>query len=726
MSLLAASLLAIPVVIHLFKPRKVRQTPFSSLRWLHLSQQKLARRVKWHQVLLFLLRAAFLLLLVLALAKPTYSPAGQSGFAERFVILDVSRSMGYQSVSRPSPIEVGKEVAEKIITRGLAGDRTAVLLTGSSSRALGPLARDPEVYLPALRAATAGATDTDLTSALQVIRPMLARRRPGTRVELFFITDNHQQSWRQGGIATFLKDLGAFVHVEVIDLGVAGAQNAWIADARLVESARPARRVIRVQVGCVGDAAQQRIVRVGGLPGLPELTHPLRIEPGNLAQADLELPPSYDTHGKVARIAIGPTDALPGDDQFYLNLDAGAALKVLLVEPESTRAESLRPGFYLRTALQALALAQSHAIEPISRSAANVTPADLAQADVVLLADVPELSDAAVAALEGRVKSGGGLAIFLGPDIQPAFYNQKLHKPLLASEGLMPVALKGIATPPGGLAPLASIQWTHPLLAPLFDPILGDLAQTRFHSFYLFEAAPQSVEVLASIGDMTPALIERPVGAGKVVLFNTTANDDWSDLPRLKSFVPLIDRLLSHLAGSAIGRSFAVGDIISLPLPGSLKPGQRLTVVTPSEARVTPALLSESGRTLLRLGPVQEAGIYRVEAEGGDVEPALSFVVQVGRGDSVLTPTDAAMLKKWWDPVALEIASPDAAVKAPAGQGRIALWPWLTALACAALLAEMFLVHWLCPRMNPGVATPVVPRRGVFSVASQSQTQVKS
>ena len=79
-ALFAASLLAIPVILHLFKPRKVRQTPFSSLRWLHLSQQKLARRIKWHQVLLFLLRAAFLLLMVLALARPTYSRGARAAW----------------------------------------------------------------------------------------------------------------------------------------------------------------------------------------------------------------------------------------------------------------------------------------------------------------------------------------------------------------------------------------------------------------------------------------------------------------------------------------------------------------------------------------------------------------------------------------------------------------------------------------------------------------------
>ena len=36
-------LLAIPIAVHLFKPRKMRQTPFSSLRWLKVTRQRAGR-----------------------------------------------------------------------------------------------------------------------------------------------------------------------------------------------------------------------------------------------------------------------------------------------------------------------------------------------------------------------------------------------------------------------------------------------------------------------------------------------------------------------------------------------------------------------------------------------------------------------------------------------------------------------------------------------------------
>src|SRR3954469_15622492 len=109
-ALAAFGLLAIPITIHLLKPKRVRTMPFSSLRWLRASQHKLSRRIQWHQILLFLLRAAFLAALVLALAKPVLSGKRDRLFTERFVILDVSRSMSYEQPGGETPFVRGRKI----------------------------------------------------------------------------------------------------------------------------------------------------------------------------------------------------------------------------------------------------------------------------------------------------------------------------------------------------------------------------------------------------------------------------------------------------------------------------------------------------------------------------------------------------------------------------------------------------------------------------------------
>jgi hypothetical protein len=589
-----------------------------------------------------------------------------------------------------------------------------VLLTGSTTRSLGPPTRDASTYHAAIRKVEAGATDTDLGSALRVIRPMLARHQQGSRVELDFITDNHQRSWREGAIAVFQKDLNIPLRVRIVDVGVISPQNAWIADARLIAATKPiARRFVRVQIGCIGDAGQSRTLRLSGISGLPEISRTVQLDPAKLAQIDLELPPTFDAKGQIARVAIEPGDALPDDDSYFLNLDPHGATKVLIVESDSTRSESTRAGFYLRAALAALSSLDARALDVVTKTSDAIDASDVEHADAVFLADIPHLSDANLAALEARVKSGAGLAIFLGPDVEPTFYNTKLYQPQTPSDGLLAFPLKSIVDAPRQrLDSLTNIDWSHPLLAPLYDPVLGDLAQTSFRSHYEFDSNTQAAVVLASIDGRAPAIIDRTLGAGRVVLFNTTANDAWSDLPRRKSFVPLVDRLLSYLAGGAGGArgSFEVGEPISLPL-GNVKSGASVTVTSPTGKKLTPILEMQAGKTVMRLDDVREAGIYRVDAAG----EAHTFVVQVGRGDSVLTPIDPAILKKWWEPANVEIVAPDTAARLPGvSDKRVALWPWLVALACLVFLAEMYFVHRLCPRMNPGVVAPVVPRHGMF------------
>lgn len=703
------ALLSIPIIVHLFRPRKVRQTPFSSLRWLHLTQQRLSRRIKWHQVLLFLLRAAFITLLVLALARPMLQPAGAGQVTERFIILDVSRSMTYRAGEKPSPLERGKHLAADLVMSLQPGDRCALFATGSSTQVLWPLVKDAESRLPLLHAVRAGATDTDLDSALPLVGAMLGQCRSGADIEVFVISDNHQQSWNQGGIAAFTQDLPANVKVRLIDVGIASPQNAWIADARLLAAAE-GKRIIRVQVACVGDAEQERTLRLGGLTGLTEQTRTVELEPGRPARIDFELPAEYDLRGKIAHLSLEPEDGLPSDDHYYLNLDSQAGLNVLVIEGDAASAESLRPGLHLRTALEALATASSQAIHLTGKTSANVTAKEIAAADVILLADVPDLADTNLSALKERVQAGAGLAIFLGPNVKPAFYNGRLHTPLAPSAGLLAAPLEKIDT--GEPEPLIDVRWSHPLLTGMLDPLLGDLATARFRSFYRFERpVAKSDTVLAWIDQDTPALVERRVGAGTVLLFNTTANDDWTDLPRRKSFVPLVDRVLSYLSGGGVRRTFEVGEVVTLALPG-LTATERVTVVSPSGKRLTPTMQQLGERTLLRLDAVTEPGVYQVER----AKDSTAFVVQVGKADSVLTPLDAVTLTKWWEPADFAVVNAEAlSSDATIARRRVALWPWLVGLAGLMFLAEMFFVHWLCPRVNPSVAASVVHQRGILA-----------
>ena len=66
----------IPVILHMISRQKAPVLPFSTLRFLHNSVQRTKRRKRIHDLLLLLLRIAALVLVAVALARPTIRHLG--------------------------------------------------------------------------------------------------------------------------------------------------------------------------------------------------------------------------------------------------------------------------------------------------------------------------------------------------------------------------------------------------------------------------------------------------------------------------------------------------------------------------------------------------------------------------------------------------------------------------------------------------------------------------
>ncbi len=778
-ALFGLALLAIPLAVHLFKPRHVRQTPFSSLRWLHLTQQRMARRIQWHQVLLFLLRAGFLTLLVLALSRPIWSPTGTATGLDRIVVLDISRSMGRRVEGRPTPWETAGDIASQLIRTTLPGDRTAVLLTGSTTEVLAPWTNEATLYLPSLSSLQTGSAETQLDSAFEPIRSLLAQRRSGVHVEVVFLTDNPANGWNTSEISTFAQDIAEPVahaarvrtaevgaksdareprapqdiSLRLIDVGLPAPRNAWLTAARL--RTRNSETVLHVEASCTSDGVMQRTLRVSGLSGVEPQEFPLTLQPGRRTSLDLPLPTTFDRKGSLVTLKLEPSDELPDDDVYFCDLDSTGDPRLLLITPnrvgwdsvptvpsdstptQSGQSPNLHPGLALETAIRSLAETGSIAADGqlVLRTPITVSAAEIASADVILLADVPGLSEALSTAISERVRRGAGLAMFLGPTVDPELYNRAFVQPLVPAHSLLPGELSGSVQPDAKQDGLSSWkQWNdrHPLLTGLVDPEVGDLAGTESRAWYRFGPMTTENEVLATLEDGTPALIARRVEAGRVVVINGSADDRWCDLPRRKSFVPLVDRLLLHLQSAGVRRQFTSGETITVALPDSfvsgtaLAAGRRETpaasavpltnmpprVISPSGRAVSASVHSVSDRTWLTLSETTESGFYHIQPHAGS-DTDLVLVVQPGRADSRLEPFDPEQFRAGWTPAEMKIEQPTAsAAKAASVDRRLALEPWLVSLACLCLLAEMFLTHWLCPRMNPALSTSHHRRRG--------------
>lgn len=760
LALFGLSLLAIPVVLHIFKPRKVRELPFSSLRWLRASQHRMSKKIRWHQVLLLMLRAGFITVLVLALASPVLSSREARQWTDRFVILDVGRGMGYDDGLDPTPLERGKAIAGGLIEQVSPGDRTALLRVGTHVRAFGPLTGDASVHRNDLEAVNIEPGGARLTDVLSLIEPMRQTgEHQGEAIELHFITDNAAHKWSQGAIDHFMGRLsraGAVdarhaedeagkdvddeatddadgepavpVSVNVIDVSPEMFEHAWIADARLIERRGGRQRTLRVQVGATGAEPQTRTLHLTGIEGLGDEQQQITVTPGTFERVTFELPSAEELEldGAVAELRLEPGGPLPGDDVHWVNLDATAVTRVLVVEPEVTQVTEMQPGHHLRTALRTLDEEALGRIEVVRHAPDDVLAEAIERADAIVLAEVPELAEGDLRALEQRVRQGAGLAVFLGPTIDRTFYNNQLHDPLQPNDSLLPVQLGEPVEEPDH-SPLARLDTDHALFRGLSDPLYGDLEGTRFTNYFELEPAEDArgVRTLAHIGEREPAIIERPFGSGRVMLFNATANDAWSDLPRRRSYLPVVRRMVGELAGGLQQGTFTVGEAASMPLPvdvdGADDAAVRIEVRTPGNERFTPTLDEMRGRRVMRFDTLDEPGIYRVTVRAGDEVHSFPFVVQPDQAANLPRRMNEQALGSWWEPAdvsVLQPASPEEALAAT-DAARWLMTPWLLALAALLLAAEMFFVHYLCPRANPALSESVINRRGFFRRTTQ-------
>jgi len=138
--------IAVPIIVHLIQRERKTIVQFPSLMFVRRIPYQSVERRRIHNWLLLLMRAAAMVLLVTAFARPflhidPVSAAGAlSGAREVVILLDRSASMGYgdhwtraQAEARRVAATIGGEDKATLVLFG-SGVEEAVRATGDSSR----------------------------------------------------------------------------------------------------------------------------------------------------------------------------------------------------------------------------------------------------------------------------------------------------------------------------------------------------------------------------------------------------------------------------------------------------------------------------------------------------------------------------------------------------------------------------------------------------------------
>jgi hypothetical protein len=631
--LAGAAALAIPVLIHLFHRSRFQVVPWGAMHLLESVLRRNSRRVRLEQILLLVVRASIPALLALCMARPVLTglaPLLGEARSSVVLLLDDSYSMEAGAGGR-SNFQEAQEVAARILEQLPSGSEAAVVPMAGGAR---PLAEGLTTDLARLRGEVArlrgGFGAADVPAALAAARELLARARNPHR-EVVVIGDFQKVSWSESGIAARLR-LSEELRQDPLRPGlVLFPVGRAVTENVAVERLSPSREILGV-----GQKLGVRAhLRNHGEASYPDLRVVFRVDGRERDVARASLGPgeevqvlfthTFDAAGSHVVEVEAAADPLAADNRRLLSVPVWDRLPVLLVSgdpnPEPLRGET----DFLEIALRPYAAARAELADlvvPQVIEARDLDARRLAEARAVVLANVPQLLEPQLRALEDFVRAGGGLLVFPGNRINSAWYNSAF---LAGGRGLLPlpvVSLAGSLGPSGARASIVSQHYAHPALELFNDPRNGSLSDAQIWLWYRMrpDAAARDGEgapsVAATLDTGDPFLVEKKFGEGRVLQCAVPCDADWSNLPLRPTFLPLMQQLVTYLASRAEPpRNVEVGRSLAALLPAS-EAGKKARLTDPEGKSDEILMVDRGGRAVAEFGPARRPGLYVLEVPG--------------------------------------------------------------------------------------------------------------
>ena len=701
--LVGLAALAVPIAIHLIGRRRARVVKFAALDFLLATKRRTARKFRLRERVLLAIRAIACAAVALALAKPYTScarkgPQVTRGPQAAVLVIDDSFASAYKQSGTPW-LRRASDEARRILTQLGPEAEVAIIRAAEGSDHPSELTRDHLRLRDQLLALEPSARPADTTRALTRAAQLLAAsshlRKTVYLVSLLAKTGIH------GNDPPWGKDGPALV---VVDVRPTAMPNFAVTALRV--DADPG-------TGSRGMAFDAELANFSDAKSTVELS--LSIADRVVARGRLEVPPRErrtkrflaalpanvrSTDAAIAITSTGNLDGLAIDDRRWVRASLRDQVRVLLVDGDARTVRHDDELFYLEAALRpgdredsgtrvrSITAEELAGIEPRSRGKAGAL--DLAEFDVIVLANVAALSAERVAVLAEWVRAGGGILVAPGDRFDSAAYDRTML-PLLPQSLRDPIDTTWGADPQDRASrALHLVKWEadHPIFAP-FSKTAPELADARFYKIALLGPTTDTADrkVLARFTNGAAGLIEASIGAGRTLLFTSTLDRDWNDLPIHPGFLPLVQQAVRHLARKHAASS-AVDHLVGSSVALSSADLKRLEVRGPESIGSVFEGDRITGRATVRFSRTDRPGVYRVigtdQTSAARDRSELAFVVNVDPRGSDLAPAPPSALP----------ASGTGAGDAPVDTSRrVELWHALAAVLLLLLLAEGLLVQ---------------------------------
>lgn len=663
--LLGLAAIAAPIIVHLVRRTKAPRIEFPSLMFVRRVPQRTIRKRMVQNWLLLALRCLAFLLLALAFVRPYFGNSSANdvqGKRANVILLDTSFSMRFDN-----RFEQAKQRAKAIVDQTEGSETTALVAFGQSYETLVKFTTDGSKLKSAIDGVQVGSSSTEYVQALRGAADLF--KEVSQKEKRIVLISDFQAAGRNPAEAAF--QLSKDIKLQSVDIGEENAFNLAVTDvsvqpliyqpkysdkltARIANFGSEVRDGVRVEFQLNDRAVEKRELKIAANDSTTvEFT-------------------GFNLNEGINRCVIQiEGDNFPFDNKFNFTLRRAEQLKALLIET-ATRGRS--ESFYIRSALTT---GENLPFNLEVKSAGSISPTEVSQYRVVILNDA-SISPALAASLIKFVEGGGGLIIATGSHTEAASFNQMFAN-------IAPAKLEEVVRLSGNsgsdYVTMSEIKTDHPIFEVFRQS--GRLAAARVFGYH--KATPrEGAAVLARYEDSNPALIEATHGTGKILLFTSTFDASWNDLPLTPLYLPLIRQMTRFLgeretrAWNPIGQAFTVA---------AAKDGSLPAVDAPSGDRLTERKQTATGELIIN---AKEQGFYRLRyAEKADfaavnVDSKESDLTKLNTDEFISSVTGA-------DPKAQTAAAANEKLTNEEVESRQRVWWWLLVIALLLFLTEAIL-----------------------------------
>ena len=499
--LIGAIAAAVPILLHLFHRKTEVVIDFPAVSLLKRAPVQQHRRRRLRELLLLALRVVALVLLAIAFARP-YFVGGAAPDAAPLAVIAVDTSM---SMTAPGQFDRAREAVTRAVAAAKPSEALALIGFNDAASVIVLPTTDRAAITAALSQMAPGPNGTRFRTALGRASELI-----GTRTgRVVIVTDLQQAGWDSNDDGGLPDGVGVEVIAIAPPSGNLAVTSAERRDRRVVASIQNyGNTEVKVPVQLTADgkeiARSEATIAALGAANV-ELTG--------------ALPPAGD-----AEVRIADASGYQPDNVRVVRLESTPAIPVAIVVADPTGAVG---GLYLERALAVAGNGREFHVDVLDgREVASWTSRDASKIAAVFVLGTRTLERTGRDLIKTYLNGGGQLFLAMGPDVDPGTLTDVLGTTLVFAPD--PVLAPG--------ATMIASDGRHPIFRPFLNPsgALGDV-QVEQHR-RLNEQADRTVLARFTGGDA--ALAEQAVGAGRLVVFTSDLDNQWSRFPLNPAFVP--------------------------------------------------------------------------------------------------------------------------------------------------------------------------------------------